>query len=417
MHLRIALPLVLLFLTATPAAAGEAAHEIASRACNALQERANAVPGDGPLFLRSYDAASGEGPGSEPALNGAFTYDNALASIALVACGDTRAAQRVGQALLAAAAADRSGESGRLRNAYRPGPVEQSPVPPPVPPMGWWSDVERRWDEDPYQTGTATGNVAWAALALLTLEQATHDPRYRQGAARLARWTLAGFVDDRRPAGIVGGLYGYDVAPQRLAWKSTEQNTDWAAVFDWLARLEPDAGWQQPAQRARGFVASQWESDAGRFLVGTLPDGTTPNHVNSGLDAALWPLLLRDAPAEWRDSMSDVARRYAVGAGFDFNDDRDGIWWEGTAQAALVYRVLGRIEDAGRLLAALAGQFSPGGLVWATDRPRITTGLALSPQSMRDDFYYFHLPHLGATAWTALAALGWNPFTGSASKP
>ena len=385
-------------------------HDVAARACAALTERVNAVPGDGPLFLRSYDAASGDGPGTEPALNAAFTYDNALAVIALVACGKTEAAERVGEALLAAATTDRSGETSRLRNAYRPGPVGQSPLPP----MGWWSDAERRWDEDPYQVGTATGNVAWAALALLTLDQATHDPHYREGAARLARWTLAGFVDDHPPAGIVGGLYGYDAAPQRLAWKSTEQNTDWAAVFDWLERLEPDAGWQPPAQRARDFVAAQWDP-AGRFLVGTLPDGTTPNRVNSGLDAALWPLLLRDAPVEWRGSMIDVVRRHAVGAGFDFNDDRDGIWWEGTAQAALVERVLGRTADSDRLLAALAGQFSPGGLVWATDRPRITTGLALSPQSTRDDFYYFRLPHLGATAWTALAALGWNPFIGAGS--
>ena len=49
-----------------------------------------AVSGDDPVFLRSYDAGSGEGPNPEPALNGAFTYDNALAVIALRACGDLR---------------------------------------------------------------------------------------------------------------------------------------------------------------------------------------------------------------------------------------------------------------------------------------------------------------------------------------
>jgi hypothetical protein len=42
----------------------------------------------------------------------------------------------------------------------------------------------------------------------------------------------------------------------------------------------------------------------------------------------------------------------------------------------------------------------------------LTTGLALSPASKIDDFYYYRLPHLGATAWAALAATGWNPFTG-----
>ncbi len=46
--------------------------------------------------------------------------------------------------------------------------------------------------------------------------------------------------------------------------------------------------------------------------------------------------------------------------------------------------------------------------------PRLTTGFALSPTSTTDDFYYFRLPHLGATAWAAMAATGWNPFTGQA---
>jgi len=133
---------------------------------------------------------------------------------------------------------------------------------------------------------------------------------------------------------------------------------------------------------------------------------------NTGLDSELWPLLLEKATRDWRAGIAHVEAKYAVGDGFDFNDDRDGIWSEGTAQAALVYRALGAEAQADRRLAWLAGQISPGGLLWASDRPRITTGLALSPQSTLDDFYYYRLPHLGATAWAALAATGWNPFTG-----
>jgi hypothetical protein len=278
--------------------------------------------------------------------------------------------------------------------------------------MGWWSDTERRWDEDPYQVGTATGNAAWAALALLTIFDATKDARFREGAVALADWIQHDTADAQAPAGFNGGLYGYDDAPQRLTWKSTEHNTDAVALFDWLARLQPKAGWQGPAGIARAFVAAQREAEDGRFLVGTLPDGHTSNRRNTGLDAELWPLLLEDAPPEWRASIGFVERAHAVRGGFDFNDDRDGVWWEGTAQAALVYRALGRAADADRLLSALSHRFSPGGLIWATDAPRITTGLALSPTSTRDDFYYYRLPHLGATAWAALAALGWNPFTG-----
>ena len=274
--------------------------------------------------------------------------------------------------------------------------------------MGWWSNQDGRWVEDPYHVGTATGNVAWAALALLTVAGEGRDDPYRAAAARLAQWTK-GMLDQRAPAGFIGGLYGYDDTVERLTWKSTEHNTDLAAVFDWLSRLEP--AWKADAQTARSFVAALWDSASGHFWVGTAPDGVTPNRGNTGLDAQLWPLLLTDAPETWRVSLRYVEQHHAVAAGVDFNDDRDGVWWEGTAQAALAYRATGQEQAADRLLAALAGQFAPSGFVWATSETRLTTGLALSPDSTKDDFYYYRLPHLAPTAWAALAATGWNPFT------
>ncbi|HET6161064.1 MAG TPA: hypothetical protein VFE34_22150 [Dongiaceae bacterium] len=382
------------------------AQQVAIRACGSLLGRVNAIPGTGPVFLQSYDASTGAE--SEPTLHGAYTYDNALAVIALVACGHRDAALRIADALLAASEGDRSGATGRIRNAYRPGPVKERPVPP----MGWWSDQDGRWVEDSYQVGSATGNVAWAALALLTVAGDAQDDRYRAAAARLARWVAATALDPRQPAGFNGGIYGYDDASQRLTWKSTEHNTDLAAVFDWLSRLEPHKEWQADAQTARAFVAAQWDQASGHFWIGTTPDGVTPNRVNSGLDAQLWPLLLRDAPEAWAASIRYAERSHGISGGFDFNDDRDGIWWEGTAQAALAYRAVGRTQDADRLLAEINGQFSPGGFIWASSRIRLTTGLALSPASTIDDFYYYRLPHLAPTAWAALAAVGWNPFTG-----
>jgi hypothetical protein len=391
------------------AARADPAADVARRACAALSSRAAEFPEAGPIFLRSYDAGSGEGENPEPALNAAFTYDNALAAIALRACGDLAGAKRVGGALLAASEDDRSGDAGRLRNAYRPGPLKERPVPP----MGWWSEPEGRWDEDPYQVGSATGNLAWAALALLTLAEATQDPDYTEGAARIATWTMKATFDDRAPAGFTGGIYGYDNQPQPLTWKSTEHNVDLAAMFTRLARLQPQGDWAEEADRARDFVSALWDPELGRFWVGTLPDGAGLNRKNSGLDSELWPLLLADAPPDWQSALHYAERNHAARPGFDFNDDRDGVWWEGTAQAALVYRALGDGARADRLLKAIARRFSPGGLLWATDAARITTGLALSPTSITDDFYYFRLPHLGATAWAALAAKGWNPFTGA----
>src|SRR5688572_25793080 len=174
------------------------AAKVANRACGALLSRVDAVPGAAPVFLRSYDPATD----STPTIDGAYTYDNALAVIALEACGHRNAALRIADALLAASEGDRSGTAGRIRNTYRPGPVSERPVPP----MGWWSDADGRWVEDPYHVGTATGNVAWAALALLTVAGEAGDDPYRAAAARLARWTGA-MLDRRAPAGFIGGLY------------------------------------------------------------------------------------------------------------------------------------------------------------------------------------------------------------------
>ena len=383
---------------------------VADRTCSALAARVDAVPGGVPVLLRSWDGAAGSGPPAEPALAGAaFTYDNALAAIALVACGRLAQAGRVGAALLAAVSADRSGRVGRIRNAYRAGAQGA----PPLPPNGWWDAVAGRWAEDATQVGTATGNVAWAGLALLTLGQATGEARWREGAERLARWAVETEADSAGPGGFGGGIVGYDDAPRPAGWKSTEHNADLAALFGWLARTDPR--WRGPERAARAFLAAMWQDADGRFLLGTLPDGRSPNRAGSGLDAQLWPLLLPAAPAAWRRATLWVERRHGVAGGFDFNDDRDGLWVEGTAQAALVWRTLGRGAQAASLFATLAGQASPGGYLWATREAVVTTGLALGPASTTADFVYRRRPALAATAWAALAALGWNPFTGAHS--
>lgn len=419
--MRVVIPLVVAgILAAIPVAASAAATvpvsadpaggtgELAARLCGALAGRVDAIPGAGPVFLRSYDGPLGQGPTAEPTLsNAAFTYDNALAAIALVACGQPAKARRIGEALLSAARRDRNGGDGRLRNTYRAGGQAQYPIPP----MGWWDEATSRWLEDAYHLGTATGNVAWAALALLTVNQASGDARFRDGAAALAHWAVIHTRSD--DAGFTGGVHGFDGASQPLTWKSVEHNTDLIAVFDWLSRDPSAPGpWVRHAGSARAFLDAAWDAPNGRFFVGTLPDGVTINRAVSGLDAQLWPMLLQDAPKPWQQALAYAERAHGVDGGFDFNDDRDGVWLEGTAQAALAYRAAGRPADAERLLAGLSQDIAPGGYVWATRQTSITTGLAIGPSSTTDDFRYFRRPHLGATAWAALAALSWNPFVG-----
>lgn len=362
----------------------------AEEGCAALARRVDTIAGTGPVFLLSYEA-----PGQPALATAAFTYDNALAAMALTACGRTAQARRIAEALLLAATQDRAGAQGRLRNAYRAG--AQAELPPP--PNGWWDQAAGRWVEDAYQAGTATGNVAWAGLALLAVAEGSGDRRLRAGAETLADWIARNVRDPQ--GGYSGGIHGGEGAAVRLGWKSTEHNVDVAALMAGLGR-------KAEAREALSFVASMF--DGSHFWTGTLPDGRSINRATSGLDAQLWPLMLRGAPPEWRRALDYAERSHGAEGGFDFNDDRDGLWVEGTAQAALASRIAGRDARARDLLALVERQRAPGGLLFATRQPRITTGLAIGPDSVSDDFYYYRWPHLGATAWAVLAAKGFNPF-------
>jgi hypothetical protein len=379
-------------------------------ACEAMVERLALFDG-GPAFLTSFEARPGGGV-LPPALAGtAFVYDNAAAAIALVACRETDAARRIGDALLTALASDRFYKDGRLRNAYAAGPVAGDGTPIRVP--GYWDDGAGMWREDSYHVGSATGSTTWGALALLTLYEATGDSRYLEGAKRVQRWINTSMFDDGGPGGYRGGISGHEPSPIRLGWKSTEHNTDVYAANRWLAALAPDEGWDRHARHAGAFLDAMWRPNERRFLIGTLDDGVSPNTQQSGLDAQLWPLI---AVAEFAPRGDDVfdrtLRDHGVDGGVDFNTDRDGVWLEGTAQAALVTTAFGRDAAAGGFLDTLAAHQVGDGLIYAASVDELTTGLATGPASDDDDFVYDRLPHIGATAWTVLAAAAWNPFTG-----
>ncbi|HEX4480283.1 MAG TPA: hypothetical protein VH082_05705 [Rudaea sp.] len=387
----------LLIVAVSPNASADPQHDIVQRGCAALKSRVDTVA-SGPEFLRSYDNASGGEPDSSALKTAAFVYDDSLAVIALIACGDVPRASRVGEALRLATQNDT-----RLRNTYRAVRVDGKPLP-----NGWWDAAALRWAEDREQNGTSTGNVAWTALAMLALFESDHDKKWSAAAAKLARWIVEN-AQDSRP-GFTGGIDGFDDSPTRVTWKSTEHNIDAVALFRRLSDDDVPGHWQHAESSARQFIDIQWDAASGHFFIGTLPDGMTSNRTSSALDAQVWPLLLRDAQKDWQRSLAYIEREHAVRGGFDFNTDRDGVWIEGTAQAALAYRVVGRPQNATPLFATIDAQFSTSGMVYATREPRVSTGLSTRPGGDTDDFYYFHVPHLGATAWAILAAMGRNPY-------
>jgi hypothetical protein len=358
------------------------------------------------VFVRSYE--HGEDESSLPAglASSAFVYDNALAVIALVACGNVTSATTIGNALSLAAHGDRSFPDGRIRNAYRPGPVGEGA--PALP--GWWDDKQKIWAEDPAQDGTSTGNVAWAALALLTLHQATRQESFLADARHLIDWVMANVSSG---SGFRGGFHGYDPQQVALTWISTEHNVDVYAAATWLFRLTGERKYADAASQARQFLEKAFAAD--HFLLGTKPDGSLADSGILALDVQLWPwMAIPDAPPRWRMALNFAATHLAVKDRFDFNGDRDGLWVEGTAQASLAYRIAGNPSRSAQLLMTLEAERAPSGFLYATREARVSTGLSVDPTGTgkEPDFFYSRRPHLGATAWATLAAEAWNPFTG-----
>ena len=102
------------------------------------------------------------------------TYDNALVIIAYANRKDNAdsldRAKTMGDALLQMQAKDPIGD-GRVRNAYGPEHLFDANG---VPNIQTW--------------GSASGNQAWAGMALAHLAHVTKDAKYRDGALRIGEW-------------------------------------------------------------------------------------------------------------------------------------------------------------------------------------------------------------------------------------
>jgi hypothetical protein len=356
---------------------------LGSRCVAAILAALDAMP-SGPVLLNSYMVQTGAGAGDFDLTqaDAAYVYDNALAGLALLAAGHRAQAQRIGDALALAQAQDRFWHDGRLRNAYQAGPMTN-----PAKLPGWWDAKAARWNEDPYQVGSQTGPVAWAMLLWAALGQTAP-------AIRAAAW-LNKFLP--APSGYYGGFYGFEPNPLKLTWQSTEQNVDLYAAFSKLGRADD-------AAHAKKFVAAMFDVNFQRFDAGLSPAGAV-NHLTAA-DAGVWPYLAGLGSAA---SASIAIKELTRGAGIGFSDASESIWLEGTAFAALALR-LQNDPRAASFMATIGGNLSPGGYVYATVAPELSTGLtvgpSLTPAQPALPFNYFRRPSLSATAWTAIAAQG-----------
>ena len=346
--------------------------------------------------------------------NVAFTYDNSIALMAFLADGDVQRAKLLADALVYAQEHDRWYSDGRLRNAYQGGDLTLPPGWMPngrkssVRVPGWWDKTEKQWKEDRMMVGTYAGNMAWAALALLAYYETTGGEKYLAAAEKMGNWLEKNCRDPRGDGGYTAGFEGWEPAAEKLTYKSTEHNIDLYVLFKRLSQLTGKAVWSERSAHARRFVAAMWDKKEQKFWTGTGDDGLTIFREVVPVDVQAWALMAfkEDGVPYWK-GLDYVQACHSVGLGFDFNQDADGVWFEGTAQMAIAFSCTGQRGKQNAVVNFLKSAQDASGGVTAADRDWLTTGFYLQDGT---PWLYYNRLHVGATSWMIFAELSVNPF-------
>ena len=419
-----------------------------------------------PRFLRSFLTAPYQPNPFDPITvndldfvlrNTAFTYDNALALLAFLADGtedSIRRARLIGDAFVYAAKNDRYYTDGRIRTAYSAGDIS---LPPgwttnnntgTVPVSGFYIEYNDKKEFSPSfkeveQDAVDTGNNAWVMISLLKLYQNTRDIKYLDTARRIGNF-IHNMRNDSQTSdykGFLGGINNPEnptipktpAVPNR-PWASVEHNLDIYAAFSVMFNLTGNTLWQDDATHAKEFVESMFDNSRGCYLAGTLT-----NSLSSPITRNLNPWQLPVDVQAWSilSLRSEITNRYATLlncaetnnrtvsdglSGFDFNNDKDGVWFEGTGQMAVAYAFTqhsveqNALRQTLRQAQAIGIYGEPKGLP-AASHDGLSTGFNTSidsptciPDPKTCTFKYFRRQHVGATAWNIFAQTGFNPY-------
>jgi hypothetical protein len=158
-----------------------------------------------------------------------------------------------------------------------------------------------------------------------------------------------------------------------------------------------------------------WETNRGCYLAGTTGDSPDSRNQSVGqlpLDTQTWTILSIPGTLARHPDLFAALEQYHRNQhdgfdGEDFNDDMDGVWFEGTGQTAVDYASVGNSVRMDQLRATLqaAQQIPPpygdGMGMPAASHDGVSSGFSFS---------LFRRPHVGATSWNLFAQKGFNPF-------
>jgi hypothetical protein len=334
-------------------------------------------------LLASYAGIPDTDPMARYIKGRAYTYDQALAAIALTAAGRKTEASRILTALMIAEI-----PTGLLGFAYA---------------------LEDGKEDHPT---TYAGSLAWAGEACLFYEKRTKDAQFRPMAERIAKRLLS-WTD---PA--TGLIRGGQRSPENpIRWISTEHNLDAYFFLRDLGKLEE-------ANRIKeGILKHLWVEDRGLFKRGL-------NDSVPVLDTQVWGglFLLAIGQKEKAQSVrSTITEGFLKKGSLSDGISVEGyapyvmdelVWAEGSLGVALLDRRLGDTKPADEIVQQILKLRDPSGGFRASSR-RVRSRIP------DDDSTHTTFPHVAATAWFLIQALNpedfWSPSgleeKGSAERP
>jgi hypothetical protein len=280
--------------------------------------------------------------------NVCFTYDQAVAAIAFKAKGDSARAKKVLDRLQALQMS-----SGSWYTAYNCSTLQ------------------------PWESHQHVGPTLWVVLAAHYYGGTTYDTM----AKKAIDWTLQFQQAD---GGVNGGI---DSSGATLTWCSTEHNQDAYAAYN-------KYGYTTQANNVKNFLVNQvWKTD--HFWAGR-NDSNNPLDVNPwgvlSLGATTYGVSLDYALATHRNTKNGIDA-------FDFDSDKDDLWFEGTGQMVVAFKAAGRTSDAdyftGQIIKA---QKSNGGVPYSL----LGTNNGYWTMSKAES--------VAATGWLIFAIHNVNPF-------
>lgn len=272
-----------------------------------------------------------------------YVYDNALAAMASMATGSYGLAKEILDTLC-----------NEVENSVSNVPFESY----------LYSDTSGR-------SGSGVsyaGNSAWLLQALNMYQRLTASKVYYSVQKKLADFLLS--LQD-----LGGGLRG---SPYDL-WKSTEHNIIAYAALRNFGRLNHLYGYVYRAEKIKRFLVGPGIWNGKYFNRGE-------NDLAKVIDVqALGVLLLGEKYSNaltWSENNLRLSMHYnsQVLTGFDFNDDLDTIWLEGTFQTVLAFYKSQNISKGDFYYnEAVKTQQDDGSLILATNKGTASDGWILQP--------------------------------------